>query len=73
MTVQTDNEQQIIDAAKTMHTIKETDLYEFFTHQVSNQDNVENLMRDCLDEVYNPLSRRKSKQTLENFDIKKFI
>ncbi|NDV80728.1 DUF4122 domain-containing protein [Bacteroides sp. 51] len=56
-----------------MHTIKETDLYEFFTHQVSNQDNVENLMRDCLDEVYNPLSRRKSKQTLENFDIKKFI
>lgn len=76
LTVQADNEQQIIDAAKTIHTIKDTDLYEFFTNQVSNLDNVESLLRDCLDEGGNPLKERKSKKKNENlssFELDKYV
>ncbi|NDV81545.1 DUF4122 family protein [Bacteroides sp. 51] len=73
LTDATTDEQKIIDAAKTIHNIKDTDLYEFITHQVSNQDNVESLMRDCLDEVGNPLSHRKSKRDLKEFDINSFV
>lgn len=76
LTVANDNEQQIIEAAKTIHTIKDTDLYEFFTNQVSNQDNVESLLRDCLDEVGNPLPKRKSKMKQENlssFELDKYV
>lgn len=76
LTIATDNEQQIIDAAKTIHTIKDTDLYEFFTHQVSNQDNVESLMRDCLDDVGNPLPKRRSKvnpEKLKTFDLDNYV
>lgn len=72
-TVQTDNEKKIIEAAKTIHTIKDTDLYEFFINQVSNQDNVESLMRDCLDEVGNPLPKRRSKRDVKGFDMKRFV
>jgi len=73
LTVSTDNEKQIIDAAKTIHSIKDTDLFEFFTHQVSNLDNVEKLMSDCLDDDGTPLPTRKSKQNLGQFDINKFV
>lgn len=76
LTDATTDEQKIIDAAKTIHNIKDTDLYEFITHQVSNQDNVESLMRDCLDEGGNPLPRRRSKNSIErikSFDMKKYI
>ena len=76
LTVQTDNEQQIIDAAKTIHTIKDTDLFEFFTNQVSNLDNVESLLRDCLDEGGNPMKERKSKKKQENlssFELDKYV
>lgn len=76
LTVSTDNEQQIIDAAKTIHSIKDTDLYEFFTNQVSNQDNVERLMSDCLDNDGTPLKVRKSKRTIDDmnsFDLNKYV
>lgn len=76
LTVFTDNEQQIIDAAKTIHSIKDTDLYEFFTNQVSNQDNVEKLMSDCLDNDGTPLPVRKSKRNVEDmksFDLNKYV
>ncbi len=76
LTVSTDNEQQIIDAAKTIHSIKDTDLYEFFTNQVSNQDNVEKLMGDCLDNDGTPLPVRKSKRNMEDmksFDLNKYV
>lgn len=72
-TVPTDNEKQIIEAAKTIHTIKDTNLYEFFTNQVSNQDNVESLMRDCLDEVGNPLPKRRSKRDVKGFEMSRFV
>lgn len=73
LTVSTDNEKQIIEAAKTIHSIKDTDLFEFFTNQVSNLDNVEKLMSDCLDDNGKPLPIRKSKLELDIFDINKFV
>lgn len=73
LTDATTDERKIIDAAKTIHNIKDTDLYEFITHQVSNQDNVESLLRDCLDDVGNPLPKRRSKRSLEGFDMNRFV
>jgi len=76
LTVPTDDEQQIINAAQIIYSIKDTDLYEFFTNQVSNQDNVEKLMSDCLDEDGEPLAVRKSKRKVENiriFDLGKYV
>lgn len=73
LTDATTDERKIIEAAKTIHNIKDTDLYEFITHQVSNQDNVESLLRDCLDDVGNPLPKRRSKRSLEGFDMNRFV
>lgn len=75
LTVPTDNEQLIIDAAKTIYSIKDTDLFEFFTNQVSNLDNVEKLMSDCLDNDGTPLTVRKSKwdADLKSFSLNKYV
>lgn len=76
LTVSTDNEKQIIEAAKTIHSIKDTDLFEFFTNQVSNLDNVEKLMSDCLDDDGTPLKVRKSKKNpedIKSFDLNKYV
>lgn len=76
LTVPTDDEQQIIHAAQIIYSIKDTDLYEFFTNQVSNQDNVEKLMSDCLDKDGSPLAVRKSKRTKEDlneFDMSRYV
>ena len=67
LTVSTVNEQQIIEAAKTIHSIKDTDLFEFFTNQVSNLDNLEKLMSDCLDDDGSPLTVRRSKRKSKDF------
>lgn len=75
LTVPTDDEQQIIHAAQIIYSIKDTDLYEFFTNQVSNHDNVEKLMSDCLDEDGSALTVRKSKRTdgMKSFDLNKYV
>lgn len=76
LTVSTDDEKQIIDAAKTIHSIKDTDLFEFFTHQVSNLDNVEKLMSDCLDDDGTPLKVRRSKRNpedIKSFDLNRYV
>lgn len=73
LTVAIDNEKQIIEAATTIYRIKDTDLFEFFTNQVSNLDNVEKLLNDCLDEEGDPLPRRRSKRNLEEFDMNRFV
>ncbi|MDR1503765.1 MAG: DUF4122 domain-containing protein [Prevotella sp.] len=76
LTVATDDEKQIIEAATTIHRIRDTDLFEFFTNQVSNLDNVEKLMNDCLDDNGKPLTVRKSKRTaegMEPFDMGKYV
>jgi len=73
LTVPTDNEEKIIQAAKTILDIKDTDLYEFMIHQVSNIDSVERLLDDCLDHTGSPLPERKSKKALQEFDITQFV
>lgn len=73
LTVATDDEQQIINAAQIIFSIKDTDLYEFFTNQVSNQDNVEKLLSDCLDDEGSPLVVRKSKRKIDGFDLRQFV
>jgi hypothetical protein len=76
LTVATDNEKQIIEAARTIHRLRDTDLFEFITHQVSNLENVERLMNDCLDDDGTPLTVRKSKRKtdkLSSFDLSNFV
>jgi hypothetical protein len=76
LTVATDDEQQIINAAQIIFSIKDTDLYEFFVNQVSNQDNVEKLLSDCLDEDGSPLAVRKPNREIEDmkfFELNKYI
>ncbi|MDR1200520.1 MAG: DUF4122 domain-containing protein [Tannerellaceae bacterium] len=76
LTVATDNEKQIIEAARTIHRLKDTDLFEFITHQVSNLENVERLMNDCLDDDGTPLAIRKSKRKadrLSSFNLNNFV
>lgn len=76
LTVATDNERQIIEAAKTIHRLKDTDLFEFITKQVSNLENVESLLRDCLDDNGTPLRVRKSKRNpeeMKSFDLGKYV
>lgn len=76
LTVATDNEKQIIEAAKTIYSIRSTDLFEFFTKEVSNLDNVEKLMSDCLNDDGTPLAVRRSKRVPEDmkpFDLNKYV
>ncbi len=77
LTAPTDDEKQIIEAAKTIYSIRDTDLFDFFTHQVSNLDNVEKLMSDCLDDDGAPLKVRKTKRNnpedIRSFDLNKYV
>lgn len=47
-------------AARTIFNLKNTDLFEFFTTQVSNSAAVEKLLTDCLNRDGQPLQNRKS-------------
>ena len=47
-------------AARTIFNLKNTDLFEFFTTQVSNAEPVEKLLAECLDDNGQPLQNRKS-------------
>lgn len=76
LTVFTDNEPRIIEAAKTIHSIKDSDLFEFFTSQVSNLENVEKLLDDCLGDDGIPLPVRRSKQNdnkLNGFNLADYV
>lgn len=46
-------------AAQTIFNLKNTDLFEFFTMQVSNTAAVERLLAECLDNTGQPLPTRK--------------
>lgn len=50
-------------AAVTLHTIRETDLFEVFSSQVENKSIIEDLMGKYLDEEGNALPVRKGKET----------
>lgn len=76
LTSATDDDIKVIEAAQTIYNIRQTDLFQFLTTQVSNTEMVNNLFRECLDDNGLPLSQRRSKiakANLEVFDWNKFV
>lgn len=70
------SEENRIRAAKTLYSIRQTDMFRFMTTQIGNMELVENLLRECLDEQGTALKKRKKiqevKQT-EAFDWSRFV
>ena len=67
---------KVIEAARTIYNIRQTDLFQFFTTQISNFEQVENLLKECLDGEGNPLPVRRSKldrAELDSFSWDKFV
>ena len=54
------DEEKSLRAALTLHTIRETDLFEIFSSQVENKNVIDSLMGKYLDGNGNPLSVRKT-------------
>ena len=58
------DEEKSIRAALTLHTIRETDLFEIFSSQVENKNVIDGLMGKYLDGNGNPLPVRKTKSVV---------
>ena len=58
------DEEKSLRAALTLHTIRETDLFEIFSSQVENKNVIDSLMGKYLDGNGNPLSVRKTKSVV---------
>ena len=62
------------DAAKVLFEVKNTDMFDFFTTQISNTETIERLFRECLDNNGNPLNKiKKNLNEVEKFNIDKYI
>ena len=57
-------------AASTIFSLRNTELFEFFTTQVSNTATVEELLTDCLDNDGQPLQTRKF---VEDFQWERYV
>ena len=70
-----DDEQKVIEAAKTIYNIRHTDLFQFFTTEAGSAAMVEQLFAECLDSEGQPLPYRRRKQTIPDgpFDWSKYI
>lgn len=70
-----DDEQKVIEAAKTIYNIRHTDLFQFFTTEAGSAAMVEQLFAECLDSEGQPLPYRRQKQTIPDgpFDWSKYI
>lgn len=74
LTNTTDDEAKVMDAAHTLYTVRNTDLFQFFTAQVSNTERVEHLLEECLDVDGKPLAQRRSRKVpVEKFDWGQFV
>lgn len=74
LTDATGDEDKVVEAAKTLYDVRQTDLFEFFTTQISNKEMVERLLHECLDEEGRPRPQRKAKATqAAGFNWKKFV
>ena len=62
------DEEKSLRAALTLHTIRETDLFEIFSSQVENKNVIDSLMGKYLDGNGNPLSVRKTKSVVSVSD-----
>ena len=58
------DEEKSLRAALTLHTIRETDLFEIFSSQVENKNVIDSLMGKYLDGNGNPLPVRKIKSVV---------
>lgn len=70
------NDEQMIEAARTIFDVQHTDLFQFFTTQVSNADAVEKLLTECLDNDGRPLPQRPYKThraEIENFSWERYV
>ena len=59
-----EDEGKSLRAALTLHTIRETDLFEIFSSQVENKNVIDSLMGKYLDGNGNPLPVRKTKSVV---------
>lgn len=57
----TGNDEQMIEAARTIFDVQHTDLFQFFTTQVSNAGTVEKLLAYCFDKDGKPQSEKNIK------------
>lgn len=68
------NDEQMIEAARTIFDVQHTDLFQFFTTQVSNADAVEKLLTECLDNHGRPKKHYRSKSSnIDHFSWDKYI
>lgn len=75
ITAAVDDEQKVIEAAKTIYNIRHTDLFQFFTTEAGSAAMIEQLFAECLDSEGQPLPYRRRKQTIPDgpFDWSKYI
>lgn len=76
LSTKTGNDEQVIEAARTIFDVQHTDLFQFFTTQVSNADAVEKLLTECLDYDGRPLPQRQPKThrvEIENFSWERYV
>ncbi len=60
-------------AARTIFDLKNTDLFEFFTTQISNAETIEKLFETCLDEKDQPQRYNTQKADVSDFQWEKYI
>lgn len=68
--------EKVADAARTLYNLRNTDMFEFFTTQISNVEVIENMFKEYLDDSGQPLPERspqKARKELDNFDIGKYV
>lgn len=60
-------------AARTIFDLKNTDLFEFFTTQVSNAETIEKLLEACLDENGQPQRHNTQKADVSDFQWERYV
>ena len=70
------NDEKVIRTVKSIYDIRQTEIFDFFTTEVSNIELVESLFKECLDEYGEPLPQRKKAtppESEEKFDWDKYV
>jgi hypothetical protein len=65
----TDNERRV-KAAKTLHDLQNTEIFDFLAREVCSSDAVESLLKECLDGDGFPLKKRNS---VAGFDMSRYV
>ena len=70
------NDEKVIRTVKSIYDIRQTEIFDFLTTEVSNIELVESLFKECLDEYGEPLPQRKKAtppESEEKFDWDKYV